>query len=95
MSIKLTSQVYVNAPGPYDTYGHFAALFMSTCLIFQCGQLVLLGRPWSRKISRFRYVFRWVYSTVIVLTTFMAGVGWGICGIPDATAVQFLTIIVD
>jgi hypothetical protein len=86
--------VYIFAPGPLDIYSHWAALFMSLCLIFQCSQLIVLRRQWMQNTSRSRYIFRWIYWIVITLTTFIGGIGWAISGKPDAAAVQFLAFTV-
>lgn len=67
---------------------------MSTWLIFQCAQVLMMRLQWTQKISRTRYVFRWIYWTLIVLTTFIAGVGWAISRKPDAAAIQFLASVV-
>jgi hypothetical protein len=74
-------------------YNHFAALVMSSCLISQCGQVIILSRQWHLKTSHFKLIFRWIYWTVITLTTFIAGVGWAISGKPNAAAIQFLAAI--
>jgi hypothetical protein len=63
---------------------------MSACLIFECSQVVLLRRQLAQKATRFRHICQWIYWTVIVLTTFIASVGWAISGKQDAAAVQFI-----
>jgi hypothetical protein len=54
------------------------------------------GTIWSSmalKTSLFKHTFRCGYWTVIVLTTFIAAVGWAIPGKKDAAAIQFLAFI--
>jgi len=84
----------VHIPSPLDTYNHFAAIFMSIWLLFQCSQVLILRNQWTQNISRPTRIFGWIYWAVIVLSTFAAATGWAISRKPDAATVQFLAFSV-
>jgi len=86
MSIKLTSQVYVSALRPYDIYSHFAALLCPPVSFFNAAMT-----PQDIPVQ--------ACPSVDILgrdcpCASIAGIGWGICGKPEAAAVQFLAFIV-
>lgn len=90
----LTSlQVFVDKPGPSVYYSHFTAIYLSSCLAFQCLQFILQGRTPSKHHRKWRRGFKYAYWIILTLCGLMGGIAYAFTPKPDCVAVEILAFL--
>lgn len=83
--------MYLEKPGPKAYYSHFAALYFSSCLLFQILQFFFLITGYSRAFRKRWFLWlAYVYWITITLSGFICAVCYSFTPKPDVTAIHFL-----
>ena len=83
--------MFINKPGPTVHYSHFATIYLSSCLAFQC--LQALRSSSCRSKRRCSVFFRHLYWALLSLCGLIAGIAYSRTPKPECAAVEIIAFL--